>query len=202
MQLVLASASPARQDILRRARFDPIIEVSDVDEAQLLAGLPGAAPSEKVIALATAKARDVASRIEANADSTLVLGCDSMFELDGELVGKPGDEDTARRRLHRMSGRTGILHTGHALLRGSSLATAHVATEVTLVELTDYEIEAYLLTGEPLAVAGGFTIDGMGGPFIEKVNGCHHNVIGLSLPAFRNLCARLGVRMTSLRCTY
>lgn len=209
MRLVLASASPARLDTLRRAHFDPVVVVSDVDEDAILATHPPGteAIEQKLTALARAKADAVAQRILAGQvpqigaqEDAVVIGCDSMFELDGELHGKPHDPDHARRRLHTMSGKTGILHTGHAIIRlpGRTIATETVATEVHMSTLTDTEIEAYLATAEPLNVAGSFTIDGFGGPFIAGVTGDHHNVIGISLPAVRRLLATLGVSVTSL----
>ncbi|MDR1117738.1 MAG: Maf family nucleotide pyrophosphatase [Bifidobacteriaceae bacterium] len=199
--LVLASASPARLATLRAAGIDPDVIVADVDEPAVLAGAlavqPDMPPSGQVAVLARAKA-EAASR--AAAPDAFVLGCDSMLELDGEVLGKPRDAADAFRRIRQQSGREAVLHTGHWLLgpgarRGEGAASA---TVVRFGELTDAEIEAYVATGEPLGVAGAFTIDGLGGPFIEGLDGDHHGVVGLSLPTLRGLLARFGVPIFDL----
>jgi septum formation protein len=199
VRLVLASASPARLSVLRAAGLDPLVKVSDVDEDALLAAIPGAPPAEKVTTLAGAKATTVARTL----DDALVIGCDSMLHIDGELVGKPLDVDTARARWKAMAGRTGELVTGHAVLHVvdgeiERVAEGHATTTVRFGTPTDVELEAYLATGEPLAVAGAFTLDGLGGWFVDGIDGDPSNVIGISLPLTRRLLAGVGVRVTDL----
>lgn len=197
MRLVLASASPARLATLRAAGMDPEVRVSDVDEPALLrAAGPGTSPADQVLLLARAKARAVAPA----ASGALVVGCDSMLELDGEVHGKPADAREAVERWCRMRGRSGVLHTGHWVVDTAAGAEtgAVSSTTVHFAELTDAEIEAYVATGEPLAVAGAFTIDGLGGPFVTGIEGDHHGVVGLSLPLLRTLLAELGVPVTDL----
>ena len=185
--LVLASASPARLATLRSAGVEPEVIVSGVDESQV-DGLP---PAELALQLAELKAAAVAGRL---AGETLVLGCDSVLELDGLALGKPDDAADAVARWRAMRGRSGVLHTGHALhdLGTGRIAAATASTIVHFAEVTDDEIAAYVATGEPLQVAGAFTVDGLGGAFVTRIEGDHHNVVGLSLPLFRELLAELG----------
>jgi septum formation protein len=203
VRVVLASASPARRAVLRAAGVDPLVEVADVDEEALLAAMPAASPAEKVTQLAAAKATTVARRIGAVHPDAVLIGCDSMLHVGGELVGKPGDADTARRRWKAMAGGNGELVTGHAVLRLAEgeidrVAEGHAVTTVRFAEPSDEELEAYLATGEPLAVAGAFTLDGKGGWFVEGIDGDPSNVIGISLPLGRRLLAGVGVRVTDL----
>ena len=203
MRVVLASASPARRTVLRAAGVDPLVEVADVDEEALLAAMPTASPAEKVTQLAAAKATTVARRIGAVHPDAVLIGCDSMLQIGGELVGKPGEADTARRRWKAMAGGTGELVTGHAVLRLAEgeidrVAEGHAVTTVRFAEPSDEELEAYLATGEPVAVAGAFTLDGKGGWFVEGIDGDPSNVIGISLPLVRRLLAGVGVRVTDL----
>jgi septum formation protein len=203
VRLVLASASPARLSVLRAAGLDPIVEVADVDEPALLASNPDASPGTKVTGLAGAKATTVARRIaDAHPDAT-VIGCDSMLLIGGELVGKPADVDEARKRWLAMAGRTGELVTGHTVLRMADgdidrVAEGHAVTTVRFARPTADELEAYLTSGEPLAVAGAFTLDGLGGWFVEGIDGDPSNVIGISLPLTRRLLAAVGVSVTDL----
>ncbi|PVG80661.1 septum formation inhibitor Maf [Nocardioides gansuensis] len=192
---VLASASPARLATLRSAGLDPIVVVSGVDESQL-DGLP---PAELALQLAELKCAAVAARDDLPAGS-LVLGCDSVLELDGEALGKPESPDDAVRRWQAMRGRTGVLHTGHCLRDTVSgrVAAATASTKVRFADLDDDEITAYVATGEPLHVAGAFTVDGLGGAFVTGIEGDHHNVVGVSLPLLRELVAELGHRWTDL----
>jgi septum formation protein len=130
----------------------------------------------------------------------LVLGCDSVLDLDGEALGKPADADDAVARWQKMRGRTGVLHTGHCLVdTASGRQTARVAsTTVQFAEVSDEEITTYVATGEPLEVAGAFTVDGLGGAFVERIEGDYHNVVGLSLPLLRHLLDELGHGWTEL----
>jgi septum formation protein len=203
VQVVLASASPARRSVLRAAGLDPLVEVADLDEDALLATLPGAPPAEKVTHLAGAKATVVARRIAGTHPDAVVVGCDSMLLISGELVGKPGDADTARRRWKAMAGGSGELVTGHAVLRLADgdidrVAEGHETTTVRFGEPSDDELDAYLATGEPLVVAGAFTLDGLGGWFVDGIDGDPSNVIGISLPLLRRLLAGVGIRVTDL----
>ncbi|WP_018333948.1 Maf family protein [Actinomycetospora chiangmaiensis] len=203
MRLVLGSASPARLGVLRAAGVDPDVIVSAVDEDALLAGFGDATAAEKVTALAVEKARAVAGQVPAEEDDVVVIGCDSMLEIDGELVGKPHTAENARARWERMAGRHGELVTGHALvrLRGGVVEaeiSGHATTFVTFAEPTPAQLEAYLASGEPLAVAGAFTLDGLGGWLVEGIQGDPSNVIGISLPLVRRLLAELGVEVSDL----
>ncbi|MBV9919686.1 MAG: septum formation inhibitor Maf, partial [Pseudonocardia sp.] len=181
----------------------PEVEVSDVDEEALLSGLPGASPAEKVVALAGAKATAVARRVADRLPDAVVVGCDSMLHIAGELVGKPRDAAAARVRWRGMAGHTGDLITGHAVLRLDDgeidrVAEGHAVTTVRFARPSDAELEAYIATGEPLAVAGAFTLDGLGGWFVEGIDGDPSNVIGISLPLLRRLLAGVGVSVTDL----
>jgi septum formation protein len=197
--LVLASASPARAQVLRAAGIEPIIKVSNVDEDALLKHMQGTSFPDQVLALAQAKCESIAPAF-ADAPDTCVLGCDSMFELDGQLYGKPHDAQQAGIRLRQMSGRTGTLHTGHWLVDPArGLAVGGVAsTDVTIAELSSQEIEAYIATGEPLKVAGSFTLDGFGGAFVDSIDGDPSNVVGVSLPLVRALVTELGYSWSDL----
>ena len=188
MRFVLASASPARLETLRRAGLQPEVVVSGVDEDAVSA--PTAA--ELVLRLAELKAAAVAERL--SGQDAVVLGCDSLLELDGRALGKPGSIAAAVQRWRSMRGSRGVLHTGHCLIdtSGGQRALRSVATQVRFAELTDHEIDVYCATGEPTGVAGAFTVDGLGGWFVEGVIGDHHNVVGVSLPAVRGLLRELG----------
>jgi septum formation protein len=192
---VLASASPARLATLRSAGVDPVVIVSGIDESQL-DGLP---PHELALQLSELKAAAVAERGDLPAGA-LVLGCDSVLELDGRALGKPSDADEAIARWREMRGRTGVLLTGHCLrdTRSGRVAAATAATTVHFADLDDAEIAAYVATGEPLQVAGAFTVDGLGGAFVTGIEGDHHNVVGVSLPLVRELTAELGHSWTDL----
>ncbi|MCB0897070.1 MAG: septum formation inhibitor Maf [Nocardioides sp.] len=193
--LVLASASPARLQTLRNAGLDPLVLVSGVDEDQL-DGLP---PAELALQLAELKCAAVAGRTEVP-QGALVLGCDSVLDLDGRALGKPDDAEDAVRRWQAMRGRSGVLRTGHSLHDTATgrVAAATASTTVHFADVTDEEVAAYVATGEPLAVAGAFTVDGLGGAFVTGIDGDHHNVVGVSLPLVRDLVAELGHSWTDL----
>jgi nucleoside triphosphate pyrophosphatase len=194
MRLLLASASPARLATLRAAGVEPRVVVSGVDESVVTDPDPAAFAAR----LAQLKARAVVPR--ATADDTWVLGCDSVLALDGAILGKPDDADDAVRRWRAMRGRSGVLHTGHCLvdLASGTEVLRPVATTVHFADVTDREIEAYVATGEPLEVAGAFTVDGLGGAFVTGIEGDHHNVVGLSLPVLREMLAEVGAAWTDL----
>ncbi|MER7252258.1 MULTISPECIES: nucleoside triphosphate pyrophosphatase [Streptomyces] len=193
-RLVLASASPARLGLLRQAGFAPEVIVSGVDEDALSAPTP----AELALVLARAKAAAVAERPEAA--GALVIGCDSVLELDGEALGKPADAEEATARWKSMRGRAGILQTGHSLIDTASgrTASATASTVVRFGEPSDAEVAAYVASGEPLHVAGAFTLDGRSAPFVDAIEGDHGNVIGLSLPLLRRLLGELDVSVTEL----
>ncbi|WP_338320964.1 nucleoside triphosphate pyrophosphatase, partial [Streptomyces lonarensis] len=193
-RLVLASGSPARLALLRQTGFAPEVVVSGVDEDALSAD----SPEELARVLAEAKAEAVAAL--PGVSDALVVGCDSVLEFDGAALGKPADAAEAVRRWHAMRGRSGVLRTGHCVIDAADgrRASATASTVVRFGEPTDAEIEAYVATGEPLHVAGAFTLDGRSAPFIDSVDGDPGNVIGLSLPMFRQLLTGLGVLVTDL----
>ena len=195
--VVLASRSPARLATLRSAGIEPDVVVSNVDEESIAASLPNASPAQLAQLLANAKAEEVAASI---ATPALVIGCDSVFELHGQAFGKPGTETIARERWQQMFGSSGVLHTGHCVIDTSSgrQAVATASTTVTMGTMTSQEMDDYLATGEPLEVAGGFTLDALGAPFIESIYGDPSTVVGISLPTLRRLIGELGVGWTSL----
>lgn len=192
-RLILASASPARLRTLRDAGLRPEVIVSGVDEESVTADTPAAL----VKLLACRKAEAVTGRLDGPA---LVLGCDSLLELDGRGLGKPGSSTAAAERWRAMRGRDAVLHTGHCLIDiGTERGVRHtVSTGVRFADVSDEEIEAYCATGEPAEVAGAFTVDGLGGWFVEAVTGDHHNVVGVSLPALRRMLHELGYGLRDL----
>ncbi|MCL3862634.1 nucleoside triphosphate pyrophosphatase [Actinotalea sp. K2] len=213
--LLLASASPARLTTLGRVGIDALVQVSGVDEDAVLAAATQRfgvlAPVDAVLLLAQAKAQAVVDRLETLdvPEDVLVLGCDSLLDLDGIALGKPRDAEDAVARWRQMRGRSGVLHTGHWLVdarpvvaeggagTGGTLGTTS-STTVHFGDLSDGEIDAYVATGEPLAVAGAFTVDGLGGAFIEGIEGDHHGVVGLSLPVLRALLGEIGLTVPDL----
>lgn len=207
MRLILASASPARRATLRAAGVEPVVEVSGVDEDAVAAGLADPTPAELVTALASAKAEAVLDTVGAAHPDAVVIGCDSMLSVTGpagpEMVGKPGTVDRARARWAAMAGGEGTLLTGHAVIRlrdGEPCARAAEAqaTVVRFGRPTGRELDAYLASGEPLAVAGGFTLDGRGGWFVEGIEGDPSSVIGISLPLTRRLLTEVGLSVVDL----
>lgn len=207
-RLVLASQSPARLKTLAAAGIDAEVIVSGVDESTV----DSTDPPTLCLMLARLKAHAVADRLRGTGrldtgghraepvPGTLVLGCDSVLAFAGEVLGKPADGAEAVRRWQQMRGHDGILYTGHCLLdvAAGREAEAVAATTVHFADITDAEIEAYVATGEPLRVAGAFTIDGLGGPFVERIDGDPGTVIGLSLPLLRQLLARFETPITAL----
>jgi septum formation protein len=188
-KIVLASQSTSRRRLLEGAGINPTIIVSNVDEETDF--FNAMSPADMVIALAVTKAHTVREQIDYPA---LIIGCDSTFDVDGLSFGKPGTPDIARERAKKISGRSGLLHTGHCIIdtaQGREIAD-RVTTKVTFSELTDHEIEDYIASGEPLQVAGGFTLDGFGSPFIPVIEGDYTNVVGLSMPFLRSAMSQLG----------
>jgi septum formation protein len=193
VRFVLASASPARLATLRAAGVAPEVIVSGVDED----GIDVPTTAELVLRLADLKARAVAATIDGPA---LVLGCDSLLDLGGTALGKPGSPAAAEQRWREMRGRTGTLHTGHVLIdTGAGRAVSRgAATGVRFGAVTDEEIAAYCATGEPSDVAGAFTVDGLGGWFIDRVEGDPHTVVGVSLPLLRTMLRELGYGLADI----
>ncbi|MBU6243901.1 MAG: septum formation inhibitor Maf [Actinomycetales bacterium] len=198
---VLASASPARRRVLADAGINPIVQVSGVDEEALTAALiaeRGAiAPADLALALAQAKAQDVARHV-AEQPRRLVVGCDSVFELDGIAYGKPLTSEVAIERITAMAGRTGLLHTGHWVVLDGREVGRTATTTVEFAPMRTAEIAAYVATGEPLQVAGSFTLDGRAAPYVRRIIGDPSNVLGISLPTMRDLVETLGVPWPAL----
>ena len=188
-RIVLASASPSRERLLRSAGLDPEIIVSGIDEED--SRYEELSPKELVIALSIVKAHTVRKFIDFPA---LIIGCDSTFEFEGKSLGKPLTSDIARERARKISGKSGLLHTGHCIIDTTNeIEFSDIATtRVHFADISDSEISAYIATGEPLHVAGGFTLDGISAPFIKAIEGDPANVIGLSLPLLRKAFIELG----------
>jgi septum formation protein len=204
-RVVLGSASPGRRKVLRQAGIDPLVVVSGVDEDAIVAALgPGAAPAHVTSALATAKAEQVAKTLDAAiAADCVVIGCDSMLYVDGALTGKPASPEAARLQWLRMAGRQGQLHTGHCLIRLQRNTITYQRAETAVTEVHfgtpgDEDLRAYLDSGEPVNVAGAFTLDGLGGWFIDGVDGDPSSVIGISLPLTRRLLELAGLSVPRL----
>ena len=189
VQIILASASPSRYRLLESVGIIPKVIVSGVNEESPEFDLLN--PSELVLALATLKAQAVKELAPAN---SIIIGCDSTFDVDGVSFGKPGTAAIARERAKKISGRSGLLHTGHCIIdteKGIEIAD-RVTTKVTFSEMSDLEIDDYIASGEPLHVAGGFTLDGFGSPFIPLIEGDYTNVVGISMPFLRSAMKKLG----------
>lgn len=191
-KIILASASPSRLMLLRRAGLDPVVQVSGIDERAL--------PAESPARLAQRLARAKASTVSEGLDDGLIIGCDSLLEFDGRSYGKPGSPGAASEQWSRNSGRSGIFHTGHCVIDAASKrsASAIESTVVRFADLTEDEVAAYVATGEPLGVAGAFKIDGRGGWFVERIEGDQGNIQGLSLPLLRRLLRTLSVNVIDL----
>ena len=188
-RIVLASQSGSRRRLLEDAGLKPTIIVSNVDEETEF--FNAMTPEDMVIALAISKAHTVREMIDYPA---IIIGCDSTFDVDGVSFGKPGTPEVAIERAKKISGRTGLLHTGHCIIdteRGIEIAD-RVTTKVTFTDMTDEEIADYVASEEPLHVAGGFTLDGFGSPFIPVIEGDYTNVVGISMPFLRSAMKQLG----------
>ncbi|MFZ0832465.1 MAG: Maf family protein [Mycobacterium sp.] len=203
-RVVLGSASPGRRKVLRQAGIEPLVVVSGVDEDAVISDLGDAAPDVVTAELATAKAERAAKSLENSVTTDcVVIGCDSMLYCDGELRGKPASADEAKRQWQTMGGRTGELHTGHCIIRLRDNEITHRFAETLLTTVhfavpSAAELDAYVASGEPLTVAGSFTIDGLGGWFVDAVDGDPSSVVGISLPLTRRLFARAGLSITQL----
>jgi septum formation protein len=188
-QIVLASQSTSRRRLLEGAGISPLVKVSHVDEETDF--FNAMAPADMVIALAVTKAHTVREQINFPA---IIIGCDSTFDVDGISFGKPGSPEIARERAQAISGRSGLLHTGHCIIdteQGREIVD-RVTTKVTFSKMEIDEIDDYIASGEPLQVAGGFTLDGFGSPFIPVIEGDYTNVVGLSMPFLRSAMSQLG----------
>ena len=211
MRVCLASTSPARLMLLQQFGIRPLTLAPAVDEDEVIAAVESAegrtlAPDEHVLLLARRKAADVAARLRDDIPDFdgIVIGGDSMFEIGGEVLGKPYTPENAVARWRSMRGRTGVLHSGHAVVRlapDEQPREVHATAEASVSfaeDVTDAEIDAYVATGEPLHVAGAFTVDSLGGAFISRVEGDPSTVVGMSLSTLRDLVRALGVDWTAL----
>jgi septum formation protein len=191
-EIILASASPSRKRLLESIGIHPTIIVSGVNEE--LPEITTLPPAEMVIALAIMKAQTVAQGLKEKGRDAIVIGCDSTFEFDGQNLGKPETAANAAARAKAMRGSAGLLHTGHCIISTSkNLEFSDLSTSlVHFAQLSDSEIEAYVATGEPLQVAGGFTLDGFSAPFIDRIDGDPSGIIGLSLSTLRKGIIALG----------
>lgn len=211
MRVCLASTSPARLMLLQQFGIRPLTVAPDVDEEAVVAAVEAAegrvlSPEEHVLLLARRKAADVAARLADDIPDFdgVVIGGDSMFEIGGAVLGKPHTPENAIARWHDMRGRTGVLHSGHAVVRivpGEPAREVHAVAAASVsfsADVTDAEIEAYVATGEPLHVAGAFTVDSLGGAFIERIEGDPSTVVGMSLSTLRVLVREVGVEWTDL----
>jgi septum formation protein len=201
---ILASASPARLAVLTAAGIDAVVRPAEINEDRLFNSMAGSEPEKIVTELALAKTKPVIRNLDPElAHDAVVVGCDSMLRLGKSLLGKPQTVDRARAYWDQMSGRTGTLLTGHAVVRvvrGTVIGTASAceATQIRFGRPSEAELDAYLATGEPLQVAGACTIDGLGGWFIDGLDGDPSSVIGISLPLTRRLLGQLGLTITQL----
>jgi len=187
--LVLASQSASRRRPLESAGLKPTIMVSNVDEETDF--FNSMKPQDMVIALAITKAHTVREQVNYPA---IIIGCDSTFEFEGQSLGKPGTASVAKERAQRVRGKSGYLHTGHCVIdtQKEREISDRITTKVTFTDMTDAEIDDYIESGEPLHVAGGFTLDGFSSPFIPSIEGDYTNVVGISMPFLRSAMTQLG----------
>ena len=187
--LVLASQSASRRRLLESAGLKPTIMVSNVDEETDF--FNAMTPEDMVIALAITKAHTVREQVNYPA---IIIGCDSTFEFEGQSLGKPGTASVAKERAQRVRGKSGYLHTGHCVIdtEQEREISDRITTKVTFTDMTDAEIDDYIESGEPLHVAGGFTLDGFSSPFIPSIEGDYTNVVGISMPFLRSAMTQLG----------
>ena len=187
--LVLASQSASRRRLLESAGLKPTIMVSNVDEETDF--FNAMTPEDMVIALAITKAHTVREQVNYPA---IIIGCDSTFEFEGQSLGKPGTAHVAKERAQRVRGKSGYLHTGHCVIdtEQEREISDRITTKVTFTDMTDAEIDDYIESGEPLHVAGGFTLDGFSSPFIPSIEGDYTNVVGISMPFLRSSMTQLG----------
>jgi len=188
-QIVLASQSTSRLRLLEGAGISPLVRVSHVDEETDF--FNAMTPADMVIALAVTKAHTVREQIDFPA---IIIGCDSTFDVDGVSFGKPGSPEIAKERALAIGGRSGLLHTGHCVIdteQGREIVD-RVTTKVTFSKMSSDEIDDYIASEEPLHVAGGFTLDGFGSPFIPVIEGDYTNVVGISMPFIRSAMSQLG----------
>jgi len=187
--IVLASQSTSRRRLLESAGLKPTIMVSNVDEETDF--FNSMKPEDMVIALAITKAHTVREQIDYPA---IIIGCDSTFEFEGQSLGKPGTASVAKERAQRVRGKSGYLHTGHCVIdtQKDREISDRITTKVTFTDMTDAEIDDYIDSGEPLHVAGGFTLDGFSSPFIPSIEGDYTNVVGISMPFLRSAMTQLG----------
>ena len=195
--VILASASPSRKRLLDSVNVPCHVLVSGVDEE--LPEITSLSPSEMVLALAIMKAHTVKNEFECG-DSALIIGCDSTFEVNGESLGKPGTRENAIARAKLLSGKSGLLHTGHCVIdTAQGIEVTDISTSrVHFAQMSDEEIENYVDSGEPLQVAGGFTLDGLSAPFISHIEGDPSGIIGLSLPTLRKIILNLGLKWSDI----
>lgn len=191
-RIILASASPSRKRLLESVQINFDVLVSGVDEEN--PEITKLSPSEMVLALAIMKAHTVKSNHDCGSNA-LIIGCDSTFEFEGQSLGKPGTRENAIARAHQLSGKSGLLHTGHCVIdTAQEIEVSDISTaRVHFAKMTDEEIENYVDSGEPLNVAGGFTLDGLSAPFITHIEGDPSGIIGLSLPTLRKAILNLGL---------
>ncbi len=196
-KIILASQSPARLKILTDAGLSPIVQPSEVDEDAVLRGVEAEDPEHYVTTLSRAKAEDVAEKTT-SVEDTLILGADSALSFEGQILGKPGVSELAIQRWQSMRGKTGMLYSGQTLidLKTKRSITRFSATKVWFSDIADNQIEKYVASGEPLQVAGAFTIDSLGGAFIDRIEGDYHTVVGLSLKLLREMITELGYEYT------
>ncbi|MFT4245413.1 MAG: Maf family protein [Micrococcaceae bacterium] len=193
-KLILASGSPARLKTLRAAGFNPVVQISAVDEREIENKLQNVSPGELALELAKAKTLNIAHKTDLS--NSVVIGCDSVFEHKGKVWGKPHTTEKAIKRIKAQQGTSGILHTGHWVCYQDHSIGITNSTVVTFAEMSDAQIEKYVASNEPLEVAGSFTIDGLGATFIKEIQGDPHNVVGISISTLTKLFEKVDLDIT------